>query len=353
MKNFFLILFAFSQIIYAQTVITYDEPATDLDSRWDWAFAEAKNSGFSNYWIVYTFEKLMPENNTIGHFYRNEEAGKKLGEILYPERPIDYIESLKGYSKSRSSKKINKEIALMWEIKNGNIVEVDMSTIDLHFRLKGLPLFWLGIGTEQQSIKKIIDAYTDVTSNDAKENLIAAAGMHKSNAAGYNFLKDVVENDTDNERREEAVFWIGHMENSDVVPYLREVALTAENEDVAEKAVFSLHNINSEASLDAVIFLTKKATGDVREKAIFWLGQLAGKKAVESLEEIVFSDDETDIQKQAVFALSQLDDGQGIPKLIKTANTHPNPKIRKNAIFWLGESEDERALKALIELVKK
>jgi len=72
----------------------------------------------------------------------------------------------------------------------------------------------------------------------------------------------------------------------------------------------------------------------------------------EILENIVFSDEETEIQQQAVFALSQLPEDRGIPRLIKVAKTHPNYKIRKKAIFWLGQSDDERALDVLIELVK-
>jgi HEAT repeat protein len=242
---------------------------------------------------------------------------------------------------------------VIFEIENNSISLVDMSTIDLHFKLKNLPVLWLGITTEQQSIKKIIDAYYKVPSSDAKETLISAAGMHKSVDQSFNFLKEIIESDENGELKEDAVFWIGHIENPRVIPFLKEVAFSDFDEDVAEEAVFSLHNIDTDESLDAVVYLTKKTKGDVREKAIFWLGQLAGKKAIESLGEIVFSEDETDIQKQAVFALSQLDDGQGIPKLINIANTHPNPEIRKNSIFWLGESDDDRALDALIEMVKK
>ena len=105
---------------------------------------------------------------------------------------------------------------------------------------------------------------------------------------------------------------------------------------------------------DAFIDLAKTAKNkQVREKAIFWLGQLAGKKALETLTDIVFDEEKTELQEKAVFALSQLDNGEGIPKLIKAAKEHPNPQIRKKAIFWLGESGDQRALEALIEMVQK
>ncbi len=73
---------------------------------------------------------------------------------------------------------------------------------------------------------------------------------------------------------------------------------------------------------------------------------------MDTLTDLVFSNEETEVQQQAVFALSQLDNNKGVPKLIEIANTHPNKQIRKKAIFWLGESEDDRAIEALIQMVK-
>jgi HEAT repeats len=351
-KLIFAILFVIA-VSHAQEVISYSGNEKTLKARWNWAIEKAKQSEIENYWIVYTFQRLMPQNSTIGNYYSGADDGKKLLQILYPDRPFDYIESLKGASDNRSSKEVNKEVALLFEMENDQVSNTDMSTIDIHFKLKGKPIIWLGLTAENESMTHLSGIYNLVKFNDSKETIIAAAGMHNMVSESFNFLKKVIETEKSADLREEAVFWIGHTENKLVVPFLKETAMSDSNEDVAEKAVFSLHNINNDESVDAVIFLAKEARDEVRKKAIFWLGQLAGKKAIESLGDIVFSDEETDIQKQAVFALSQLDEGQGISKLIKIANTHPNPKIRKNAIFWLGESDDERALDALIDMAKK
>ena len=353
MKTILSVILIINISLYAQNITVYSGTQKELDSRWEWAIRTVNESDVDNYWIVYTIEKLMPENSTIGHYYNGDNKGKVLAEILYPTRPVDYINSLKEPWQYRSSKKVQKEIALFFEISDNSVVGTYLSTIDLSFNLKNLPVFWLGLTSQQQSLFKIMDIFYTVKSEDAKETLITAAGMHQSRIESYNFLKNIINKDSNSELRGEAVFWIGYFENADVVSFLKNTALNAHDIDVGEKAVFSLHNINSDEATDAIIFIARQAKSDVREKAIFWLGEQAGKRAIECLEEIAFSEDETEVQKQAVFTLSQLDDNKGIPILIKIAKTHSNKKIRKNAIFWLGESEDERALEALIEMVKK
>jgi len=353
MKNVLFTFLLIYSATYAQDVINYNGNEQTLAARWTWAVEKAGQTGLKNYWIVYTFQRLMPENSIIGPYYNGDKKGKKLEQILYPGRPVDYIESLKGEASMRSSKKVNKEVALLFDMSGDQISDTDISTIDLYFKLQGKPLIWLGQFKEKESMNYISHIYKTAKSEDARETLITAAGMHSTVSESFTFLKDIIENDSNNDLRENAVFWIGQTENLQVIPYLKEIALSDRDDDVAEKAVFSIYNSDKNGALDAVIFLAQQARGEIRKKAVFWIGQMAGKKALESLGDIVFSEEETDIQKQAVFALSQLDDNQGIPKLIKIAKTHPNPKIRKNAIFWLGESSDDRALDALIDMAKK
>src|SRR5512134_3933876 len=47
---------------------------------------------------------------------------------------------------------------------------------------------------------------------------------------------------------------------------------------------------------------------------------------------------------QAVFALSQLRRDEGVPLLIGLARAHKSHEVREQAMFWLGQSGDSRAL---------
>lgn len=60
-----------------------------------------------------------------------------------------------------------------------------------------------------------------------------------------------------------------------------------------------------------------------------------------------------DVKEQAVFALSQQRDGDAVPALIRIARTHPDGEVRRKALFWLGQSDDPRALALFEELLTK
>jgi hypothetical protein len=84
---------------------------------------------------------------------------------------------------------------------------------------------------------------------------------------------------------------------------------------------------------------------DVRERAIFWVGQSAAREATRGLAQLAEGEAETTrIQQAAVFALSQRDESERIDHLLRVARTHPNPDVVRSAFFWLAESADDRAI---------
>ncbi|HEX8850186.1 MAG TPA: HEAT repeat domain-containing protein [Gemmatimonadaceae bacterium] len=54
------------------------------------------------------------------------------------------------------------------------------------------------------------------------------------------------------------------------------------------------------------------------------------------------SSDDDDLGGAAAFALSRLRDGAGMPALIDVARNAPNSEVRERAVFWLGQSDDKR-----------
>ncbi len=63
--------------------------------------------------------------------------------------------------------------------------------------------------------------------------------------------------------------------------------------------------------------------------------------------------EDREVREQAVFALSQLPDDQGVPVLIRVATGNRNGEIRKKAMFWLGQSDDPRALALFEDILTK
>ena len=62
-------------------------------------------------------------------------------------------------------------------------------------------------------------------------------------------------------------------------------------------------------------------------------------------------DDRDDPRDAAVFALSQLRGKQGVEPLIEIARSNKDPQLRQKAMFWLGQSGDPRAAALFREIL--
>jgi HEAT repeat protein len=88
----------------------------------------------------------------------------------------------------------------------------------------------------------------------------------------------------------------------------------------------------------------KDRDAGVRGQALFWLAQTAAARARGAIEAALDADPDVAVKKQAVFALSQLPRDEGVPLLIGLARAHKSHEVREQAMFWLGQSGDPRAL---------
>ncbi len=84
---------------------------------------------------------------------------------------------------------------------------------------------------------------------------------------------------------------------------------------------------------------------DVREQAVFWVGQRAADAAIEGREDLLADDDEdVDVREAAVFAISRRPRHEAVPVLMEVAETSRFSRVRRSAVFWLGQTGDSRAL---------
>ncbi|MCZ6753812.1 MAG: HEAT repeat domain-containing protein, partial [Gemmatimonadetes bacterium] len=88
---------------------------------------------------------------------------------------------------------------------------------------------------------------------------------------------------------------------------------------------------------------------DLRKNALFWAGQsgegLADLLAMWSL------DLDQEMKGQLVFVYSQSGEPAALDKLFEIARTETDKELRENAIFWLGQSDDPRVTAFLEELI--
>jgi len=354
----------------SQEVVRPPQPGGALAARMDWALKEASHRGFEKgFWAGYSIRKLMGERSSIGTFDHRSRLEATLEESLSGRRAeyptLSREESIKRRARKelddmekegQPEKKVWKDVAILVRYGKTSRTEperVDMSNLDLHFDLKGLPLVWLEEAADEESLDWLKTTYRRVRTEEIKENILAAVGIHQSPDLVIPILDSVLESQEADELRKNASFWLGQQNDRKAYDILIQTAKKDSSSEVKEGAVFAISQIELEESVDGLIGLAKSADDEeVRHQAIFWLGQKASNKATAALKSMAYEGGEPKIQEQAVFALSQLPGHEGVDALIKVAKTHPNAEVRKKAIFWLGETGDPRALEVLIEIIK-
>jgi HEAT repeat protein len=231
-------------------------------------------------------------------------------------------------------------------------------------------------------------------------------------------LLEAARNDPDREVREQAVFWLSQVGSDRAVGALDSILRTSKDPALQEKAIFALSQHESPRAVKAIRTYAERPDipEELREKAIFWIGQSGGKdneaylrslygrlKEVELRKKVLFSVSqaggadnmrwllgvagdktqplelrkqalfwagqgdaplgdfarlystmpERELREQIIFVYSQRDDSAAVDRLLEIARRDPDAELRKKALFWLGQSSDPRAAKALQEIIEQ
>jgi HEAT repeat protein len=154
-----------------------------------------------------------------------------------------------------------------------------------------------------------------------------------------NILMNVARSDPDQEVREQAVFWLSQVPGS--TGLLEDILKGNGDENIKEKALFSLSQQNEPRAQQVLrdFALRDTENSDLREKAIFWLGQRSGRDNTEFLRNLYARLTNEDLKEKVLFSLSQQHGVGNEQWLMNVAsNSKEDIDLRKKALFWAGQS---------------
>jgi HEAT repeat protein len=231
-------------------------------------------------------------------------------------------------------------------------------------------------------------------------------------------LLDVLNNDPARSVREMAVFWLGQVHSDRAAAALEEIATSSPDMELREKAIHALHEQESPRAEALLRRLAEspQTPENVREKAIFWIGQRESKENADFLRSLFTRTREEEARKKILFSLSQMQgfgndrwlldialdesnsaelrahavftagqagiagselvtvydrlsdsevkkkliwvmsesrDRAATDKLIEIAQKDPDREMRKKALFWLGQKNDPRVRQILIDILNQ
>jgi HEAT repeat protein len=264
-------------------------------------------------------------------------------------------------------------------------------------------------------LKKVMAKRTGTCAVELRRKAMFLVSQKRS-AETEEILLAAARNDPDEEVRQQAVFWLSQVGSERSVSALDSILRQSKDVELQKKALFALSQTNSEKGQGTLREFAgdEKANSEVREQAIFWLGQkrsaentaflkqlFARTSSGELKDKIIFSiaqnrdpsatkwlldiamnksEDmevrkkglfwagqggvaitdlvalydkisEPEMKDQLIFALSQRQDAAAVDKMILIAKNDSDKEMRKKAIFWLSQSKDSRAAEFLLQLI--
>jgi HEAT repeat protein len=187
----------------------------------------------------------------------------------------------------------------------------------------------------------------------ASLNLVASS----RSAQAMSMLLGIVKSSSNAKARRDAIYWLGQSRGDrDAIVDTLTGLLPSLSEDDSEAVTFSLSQIRTEKSLNALATLArdKSKNEKVRNNAVFWIAQSRVPNRVGLLEDIYKNSmDNAKIRQQVMFALSQTREPQAVTIMGNVAQNDPDIEVRKQAVFWLGQSRSPEANQALEKLLQK
>ncbi len=188
-------------------------------------------------------------------------------------------------------------------------------------------------------LRKVM-ARRDAGSECLRRKAVFLISQHEGNES-ESLLLNAVRSDPDNEVKQQAIFWLGQSGGERAAAAIDSILRTSTDPEVQDKAIFALSQNESPRALQSLRDFAMKtnAPSNLRENAIFWLGQSGKGDNVEFLKSIFRTVREESLKDKIIFSISQAG-GPGARQWLTEVATASGEdvEIRKKAIFWLGQS---------------
>ncbi|MFN2637824.1 MAG: HEAT repeat domain-containing protein [Gemmatimonadaceae bacterium] len=183
--------------------------------------------------------------------------------------------------------------------------------------------------------------------------LFALSQQHEPRA--QQILRDFAVRDGENEElREKAIFWLGQRRSTENTEFLRNLYSRLTNEDLKDKVMFSLSQQRGAGNEQWLMNIAVNPREDTElRKRALFL---AGQSGVATSELVGLYNRMTDaeLKDQMIFVFSQRQrDPAAVDKMLDIAKNDRDPELRKKAIFWLGQSRDPRVQQFLLDLINR
>ena len=212
-------------------------------------------------------------------------------------------------------------------------------------------VFWLSQVETDEALDALMSILRETDDEGLQERAIFAISQHGGERA-VAVLRDFAQRaDAPAELRENAIFWIGQ-NGADGTQFLIDLYPSLEDEELKERTVFGIAQSGTDEARNWLMqrAMSREESIEVRKNALFWAGQTGGIQSSE-LQDLYDSLTDLEMKEQVVFVASQTGEPGAVDFLMHVATDEEDGELRTRAIFWLGQIDDDRVADFLLSLI--
>jgi HEAT repeat protein len=243
-----------------------------------------------------------------------------------------------------------KAVFLVSQKRGPDVEDILLSTArnDPDKEVREQAVFWLSQVNSERAVGYLEDILKNSNDREIQDKAIFALSQHRSDRASA-IIRDYATNKSaPAEIREKAIFWLGQRKGSE--QFLRSLYTSETNAELKEKIIFSISQQGGSGSWLMEVATNESEDIEMRKKALFWAGQNRGTSIAE-LTGLYDRMKHREMKEQLIFVYSLRRDKEAIDKMMTIAKTDPDRELRKKAIFWLSQSKDPRVAEFLMGLI--
>jgi TolA-binding protein len=215
-------------------------------------------------------------------------------------------------------------------------------------------IFWLGQVRSERAVDLLEDVLRNAADDASKDKALFALSQHRSDRAGR-ILRDFAERASETqELREQAIFWLGQKRSEENATYLKNLYAKVGNDGLKDKIIFSLSQQRAFGNGEWIMNIAlDPKESTAMRKQALFWAGQNGGASIESFASLYDRMTDPEIKEQLIFVFSQKRDPKAVDKLMEIAKSDKDREMRSKAVFWLGQSRDPRVAKFLEDLITR
>jgi HEAT repeat protein len=214
-------------------------------------------------------------------------------------------------------------------------------------------VFWLSQVGSERAVNALDSILRSSPDPELQKKALFALSQIQGPRAGQ-ILRDFAQRgDAPGEVREQAIFWLGQQSTPENAAFLRDLYAHLTDDDLRDKVIFSLSQMRSEENTRWLLDLAQNEREPIEmRKKALFWAGQTGADLTD-LAALYDRTSNEEMKEQLIFVYSQRHEPAAVEKLIDIAKHDGNPELRKKAVFWLGQSHDPRARQALLDIINQ